>query len=75
MRRLTIGLFVAVSMLAVPATADAAGAAKCRDAKGHFMKGPPKPAMKPAAAGKMAGKCRNAKGQFAKCGTAGAKPA
>jgi len=42
-------------------------AAPCRDAKGKFIKCPPKPA-KPV-------KCRDAKGKFAKCGTKGAKPA
>ena len=48
--------------------AGAADAAPCKDAKGKFVKCPPKPAVKPAT------KCRNAQGHFAKCGTPGAKP-
>lgn len=43
-------------------------AAPCRDAKGKFIKCPPKAAEKPV-------RCKNAKGQFAKCGTPGSKPA
>ena len=54
-----------VAGTAVPAVATA----PCRDAKGKFVKCPPKPAPKAAAT-----KGRNAKGQFAKCGTPGAKP-
>jgi hypothetical protein len=46
-----------------------ASAAPCRDAKGKFIKCPPKPAP---AKGK---KCRDAIGKFAKCGMPGAKPA
>lgn len=48
-------------------SAPSLAAAPCRDAKGKFIKCPPKPA-KPT-------KCRDAKGKFAKCGTKGAKPA
>ena len=43
-------------------------AAPCRDAKGKFIKCPPKAPAKPT-------KCRDAKGHFAKCGAKGAKPA
>ena len=41
-------------------------AAPCKDAKGKFMKCPPKDA-KPV-------RCKSANGKFAKCGTPGAKP-
>lgn len=44
-------------------------AAPCKDAKGKFVKCPPKPA--PA----KSQRCKNAKGLFAKCGTPGAVPA
>ena len=57
----------AMSLALVAGTAAPAVAAPCRDAKGKFVKCPPKPAPKVV-------KCRNAKGQFAKCGTPGAKP-
>lgn len=43
-------------------------AAPCRDAKGKFIKCPPKAPVK-------ATRCKDAKGKFAKCGTKGAKPA
>ena len=46
----------------------AAAAAPCRDAKGKFIKCPPKAPAKPT-------RCKDAKGKFAKCGTPGAKPA
>ncbi|KPF78362.1 hypothetical protein IP88_03995 [alpha proteobacterium AAP81b] len=42
-------------------------AEQCRDAKGKFIKCPPKG----AASGQ---RCKDAKGKFAKCGTPGAKP-
>lgn len=64
MLRLAIAL-AATAMIASPTLA-----APCKDAKGKFIKCPPK-----AAAPKASGRCRNAKGQFAKCGTLGAKPA
>jgi len=54
----------ATAMIASPVVA-----APCKDAKGKFIKCPPK------ASTKVTGKCRNSKGQFAKCGTPGAKPA
>lgn len=63
MLRIALAL-AATSMLAAPVMA-----APCRDAKGHFIKCPPKPAPK------ATGKCRDAKGRFAKCGSAGARPA
>jgi hypothetical protein len=43
-------------------------AAPCRDAKGKFIKCPPKAPVKPT-------RCRDAKGHYVKCGTKGAKPA
>jgi hypothetical protein len=64
MRKICIAL-AAVAMLATPA----AIAAPCKDAKGKFIKCPPK------AAPKSTGRCRDAKGRFTKCGTPGAKPA
>jgi hypothetical protein len=54
----------ATAIIASPVTA-----APCKNAKGRFIKCPPK------AVSKATGKCRNARGQFAKCGTPGAKPA
>lgn len=64
MRKLIFGLSaVALIACSVPSIA----AAPCRDAKGKFIKCPPKPA-KPV-------QCRDAKGKFTKCGTKGAKPA
>jgi hypothetical protein len=59
----------AMSLALIAGTAAPAIAAPCRDAKGKFVKCPPKPAPKATPM-----KCRNAKGQFAKCGTPGAKP-
>jgi len=44
-----------------------ASAAPCRDAKGKFIKCPPKGPAK-------AQRCRGPNGKFAKCGTPGAKP-
>jgi len=55
----------ALAMVASPSVA----ANRCRDAKGHFIKCPPK------AATPVAKKCRGAGGKFVKCGTPGAKPA
>lgn len=49
----------AVSLVAMPITAEAA---PCKDAKGKFVKCPPKAAMKAPAK-----RCRDAKGKFAKC--------
>ena len=46
-------------------SAATAVAAPCKDAKGKFIKCPPK---KPV-------RCKLANGKFAKCGTPGAKPA
>jgi ribosomal protein L40E len=66
MRNFIMGLsalgLIASSVPAISAT-------QCRDAKGKFIKCPPK------AAPAKATKCRDAKGKFAKCGTKGAKPA
>ena len=56
--------------LMVGTAAPVVAATPCKDAKGKFVKCPPKPAAKVAPV-----RCRNAKGQFAKCGTPGAKPA
>jgi hypothetical protein len=55
------------AMALIAGSAPSLAAAPCREAKGKFIKCPPKPA-KPV-------KCRDAKGKFAKCGTKGAKPA
>ena len=65
MRTFIIGLS-ALGLIAgsVPSMA----AAPCRDAKGKFVKCPPKALAKPT-------RCRDAKGHYAKCGTPGAKPA
>ena len=60
---------IAVAMAVTALLASPVVAAPCKDAKGKFMKCPPK------AAPKAGGKCRDAKGHFAKCGTPGAKPA
>jgi hypothetical protein len=59
----------ALSVVAlVASSAPSIAATPCRDAKGKFIKCPPKAPAKPT-------KCRDAKGKFAKCGTPGAKPA
>lgn len=63
MRKLIIGL----SAFGLLAGSTPSLAAPCRDAKGKFVKCPPKKAAPT--------KCRDAKGHFAKCGTPGAKPA
>ena len=55
----------AMSLALIAGTAAPAVAAPCRDAKGKFVKCPPKPAPT---------RCKNAKSQFAKCGMPGAKP-
>jgi hypothetical protein len=58
---------IALSAFGLIAGSAPATGSPCRDAKGKFVKCPPK---KTAPV-----KCRNAKGQYAKCGTPGAKPA
>lgn len=63
MRKIVIAL-AAVGILA--GSAPSLGA-PCRDAKGKFVRCPPKATPK-------AGRCKDAKGKFAKCGTPGAKP-
>lgn len=60
MRKLFIAVIAATSLLAIPATVQAA---PCKDAKGKFMKCPP---PKPAATPKK-GPCKDAKGKFTKC--------
>lgn len=59
----TLAAAAALVALSTPALA----AAPCRDAKGKFIKCPPKAPAKPV-------RCKDAKGKFAKCGTPGAKP-
>lgn len=55
-------VFAVLSLIAVPASVEAA--APCKDARGKFIKcPPPKPAPKKAAPKQ----CRNAKGHFVKC--------
>ena len=67
--KLMRNFILALSALAfVASSAPTMAATQCRDAKGKFIKCPPKAASK-------AQKCRDAKGKFAKCGTKGAKPA
>lgn len=65
MNRTIIKAVVALSLIA-GAGAPAAFASPCKDAKGKFIKCPPKPAA--------AQRCKGANGKFAKCGTPGAKP-
>jgi len=65
MRKLIFGL---VAAALVAGSTPSIAATPCRDAKGKFIKCPPKAPAKPT-------KCRDAKGKFAKCGTPGAKPA
>ena len=60
---------LALAAVAMVASPTFAAGTRCRDAKGKFIKCPPKAA--PAAAKK----CRDAKGHFAKCGAPGTKPA
>lgn len=61
-------LIIALSAFGLVASSfPAIGAAPCRDAKGKFIKCPPKPAPPT--------RCRDTKGKFVKCGTKGAKPA
>lgn len=55
--------FAALALVAAPA---AVQAAPCKDAKGKFVKCPPKVAPKVATTGKKA-PCRDAKGRFTKC--------
>ena len=52
-----LSIFAAVSVAALPV---AVHAAPCKDAKGKFVKCPPKAAPKK-------GPCKDAKGRFAKC--------
>jgi hypothetical protein len=59
MKSLTIAI-AAVAMLALPAVASAA---PCRDARGHFMKCPPKHAV----ASMRHAPCRDNHGRFKKC--------
>jgi hypothetical protein len=51
-----------------------AGAAPCRDAKGHFAKCTKATTTKTTTT-TVSTKCRDAKGHFAKCGTPGSHPA
>jgi hypothetical protein len=59
--RLMLTSLAVLSLVASPV----ALAAPCKDAKGRFMKCPPKKAVH----------CKLKDGKFAKCGTPGAKPA
>ncbi|WP_267395394.1 MULTISPECIES: hypothetical protein [unclassified Sphingomonas] len=59
-------LFTAASLALVAVTAPSI-AAPCKDAKGKFVKCPPKGPVKPV-------RCKAANGKFTKCGTPGAKP-
>lgn len=62
-------IIIALSALGLIAgSAPGIAAAPCRDAKGKFIKCPPKAPVKPT-------RCRDAKGHYVKCGTKGAKPA
>ena len=63
MKTLALALSLA-ALVGAPVSA----APPCRDAKGKFVKCPPKPTPAPK-------RCKDAKGKFAKCGTPGAKPA
>lgn len=60
MRSIVIAFSAAIAVAAVPASVQAA---PCKDAKGKFIKCPPKAA---AATPKKA-PCRDAKGKFIKC--------
>jgi hypothetical protein len=57
-----LGALIALSLVAGAASAPAI-AAPCKDAKGKFVKCPPKPAAAPA----KKGPCKDAKGKFVKC--------
>lgn len=62
-------IIIALSALGLVAgSVPSIAAAPCRDAKGKFIKCPPKAPVKPT-------RCRDAKGHYVKCGTKGAKPA
>jgi hypothetical protein len=61
---MTRPLVAAMAGLSLLAAAPVA-AAPCKDAKGKFVKCPPKPSV---------GRCK-LNGKFAKCGTPGVKPA
>ena len=65
MRKFVLALS-AVSLLA--GSAPSFAAIPCKDAKGKFIKCPPKPASAPKPAAKAA-PCRDAKGKFIKCPT------
>jgi len=60
MHSIIIAFAAAIAVAAVPASVEAA---PCKDAKGKFIKCPPKP----AAAAPKKGPCRDAKGKFMKC--------
>ncbi len=60
-------LLFAAASVGLLAIATPSIAAPCKDAKGKFIKCPPKAPMK-------ATRCKAANGKFAKCGTPGAKP-
>jgi hypothetical protein len=60
-------LIIALSAFGLVAESMPSFAAPCRDAKGKFVKCPPKKAAPT--------KCRDTKGHFAKCGMPGTKPA
>lgn len=55
-----------IAAAALTLVASPSFAAPCKDAKGKFIKCPPKPVAPK--------KCKDARGKFAKCGTPGAKP-
>ena len=59
-----VSVAVSVGLLA---SATPSIAAPCRDAKGKFIKCPPKAPVK-------ATRCKASNGKFVKCGTPGAKP-
>ncbi len=58
MTRMLTSAFLGLALMA--GTAAPALAAPCKDAKGKFIKCPPKPVAKKAP-------CKDAKGRFAKC--------
>lgn len=64
MKRLSFALATTALMLGAAMPVQAA---PCRDARGKFIKCPPKAPAKTV-------RCKDAKGKFAKCGTAGANP-
>ena len=62
-------LSIVSAVLALGLAGQAAAAARCKDAKGKFIKCPA------AAAPAKPVRCKTAKGKFAKCGAPGAMPA